>query len=182
MLYVMIYTDPSTGFYTADAPVTTDEMFAFICRVGRAEGPAVLSDLDAAGLLDEDTLAAVLPVIWSWADDPAQQIDHWVWESWFERVGYRDAGGDVLPRPEQLRLYRGCSPDEQADGWGMSWTDDVDTARRFARRNQGQVFTAEVPGYLLLADLTGDPRSEREYIVSGVELEDVEPLVEEVAA
>ncbi|MGO1685436.1 MAG: hypothetical protein ACTHYR_10695 [Brachybacterium sp.] len=178
----MIYTDPDTGFYTADAPVTAAEMFDFICRVGRAEGPAALSDLDAAGLLDEDTLAAVLPMIWSWAESPAQAVDQDTWAAWFEQVGYRDAAGDVLPRPERLRLYRGCSPDEADDGWGMSWTDDVDTARRFARRNRGQVFTAVVPGWLLLADLTNDPRSEREFIVSGMELEAVELLDMEVAA
>lgn len=182
MLYVMIYTAPTTGYYAADAPVTADELFDFVCRVGRAEGPAVLSDLDAAGHLDEDTLAAVLPMIWSWAAFPAQAVDQDTWEAWFEQVGYRDAAGDVLPRPEQLRLYRGCAPDEQIEGWGMSWTSDLDTARRFARRNRGRVFTAEVPGYLLLADLTSDPRGEREFIVSGMELEAVELLVEELAA
>ena len=178
----MIFTDPDTGSYTADAPATADEMFDFISRAGRVHGPAVLFDLDAAGLLDEDTLAAVLPMIWSWAEFPAQSVDQDVWAAWFERVGYRDAHGDVLPRPERLRLYRGCSLDEQNDGWGMSWTSDLDTARRFARRNQGAVFTAEVPGWLLLADLTNDPRSEGEYIVSGVELEAVEPLDMELAA
>lgn len=182
MLYVMIYTDPDTGFYTADAPVTPAEMFSFICRFGRAEGPAVLSDLDAAGLLDESTLAAVLPVVWSWADDPAQQLDHWVWESWFEQVGYRDAHGDVLPRPESIRLYRGCSTDEVDDGWGMSWTDSLAVAQKFARRNRGSVFTAAVPGYMLLADLTADARNEREYIVSGMGLDGVELLDEELAA
>ena len=124
----------------------------------------------------------MLPVVWSWAEFPAQAVDQDTWAAWFEQAGYRDATGDVLPRPEQLRLYRGCSPDEQADGWGMSWTSDLDTARRFARRNRGQVFTAEVPGYMLLADLTSDPRSEGEYIVSGVELDGVELLDEELAA
>lgn len=182
MLYVMIFTDPDTGLYTADVPVTSGEMFAFISRAGRVHGPAVLFDLDAAGLLDEDTLAVVLPTIWSWAEFPAQSVDQDVWAAWFELVGYRDAHGDVLPRPEQLRLYRGCSPDEADDGWGMSWTDDLDTAQKFARRNRGTVFTAEVPSYLLLADLTGDPRGEGEYIVSGVELEAVELLDMEVAA
>lgn len=178
----MIFTDPTTGHYTADTPVTSGEMFDFICRVGRAEGPAVLSDLDAAGLLDEGTLAVVLPMIWSWAEFPAQAVDQGTWAAWFEQVGYRDATGDVRPRPEQLRLYRGCSPDEVDEGWGMSWTDDVDMARMFARRNRGAVFTAEVPGWLLLADLTSDPRGEGEFIVSGVELEAVEPLDVGVAA
>lgn len=182
MLYVMIFTDPDTGSYTADAPVTSAELFAFICRAGRVEGPVVLFDLDAAGHLDESTLAVVLPMIWSWAEFPAQAVDQDAWAAWFERVGYRDARGDMLPRPEQLRLYRGCSPDEQTEGWGMSWTDDLDTARQFARRNRGAVFTAEVPGYLLLSDLTGDPRGEHEFIVSGMELEAVEPLDEELAA
>lgn len=182
MVYVMIFTDPTTGHYTADAHVTADELFDFVCRVGRAEGPAVLSDLDASGLLDENTLAAVLPMIWSWAEFPAQAVDQDTWAAWFAQVGYRDANGDVIPRPEQLRLYRGCAPDEQIEGWGMSWTSDLDTARMFARRNQGRVFTAEVPGYMLLADLTGDPRSEGEYIVSGMELEAVELLDEELAA
>lgn len=182
MLYVMIYTAPTTGYYAADAPVTADELFDFVCRVGRAEGPAALSDLDAAGHLDEDTLAAVLPMIWSWSEFPAQAVDQDTWAAWFAQVGYRDANGDVLPRPEQLRLYRGCAPDEADDGWGMSWTDDLEVAQRFARRNRGQVFTVEVPGYMLLADLTNDPRSEGEYIVSGVELEGVELLDKELVA
>lgn len=182
MVYGMIFTDPSTGYYAADAPVTSAEMFGFICRVGRAEGPAVLSDLDGAGLLDGEVLAAVLPVVWTWAEFPAQAVDQDVWAAWFEQAGYRGATGDVLPRPERLRLYRGCSPDEADDGWGMSWTSDLEVAQRFARRNQGQVFTAEVPGYMLLADLTGDPRSEGEFIVSGMELDGVELLDEELAA
>lgn len=178
----MIRTDPATGEFTADSRPTAEDIFHFVGRIGRAHGPAVLHDLDGAGLLDAGTLAAVLPVIWAWADNPTRQLDCWVWESWFEQVGYRDAHGDVLPRPEQLRLYRGCSPEEQNDGWGMSWTTDIDVAQRFARRNRGSVFTAEVPGWLLLADLTGDPRGEREYIVSGVGLDGVELLDEELAA
>lgn len=178
----MIYSDPTTGEFTADSPVSAEDLFQFVGRIGRAHGPAVLYDLDGAGLLDGEVLAAVLPVIWAWADDPAQQIDAWAWENWFEQVGYRDAHGGELPRPDSVRLYRGCSPDEADDGWGMSWTDDLEVAQRFARRNRGAVFTAEVPGYLLLADLTGDPRAEREYIVSGAELESVEPLDVELAA
>lgn len=182
MVYVMIHTDPTTGEFTADAPVAAEELLYHVGRIGRAHGPAVLHDLDGAGLLDAGTLAVVLPVIWAWADDPAQQIDAWVWESWFEQVGYRDAQGDKLPRPESIRLYRGCSPEEQDDGWGMSWTDSLAVAQKFARRNRGQVFTASVPSYMLLADLTDDPRAEREFIVSGSELEGVEPLDMELAA
>lgn len=182
MIYVMIYSDPTTGEFTADSCPTAEDIFQFIGRIGRAHGPAVLYELDGAGLLNGEVLAAVLPVIWAWADDPAQQIDHWVWESWFEQVGYRDAHGDVLPRPSSIRLYRGCSPDEADDGWGMSWADDLGVAQRFARRNRGQVFTAEVPGFMLLADLTSDPRAEREYIVSGTELDGVELLDAELAA
>lgn len=182
MVYVMIYCDPTTGEFTADEFPTAEDLFQFVGRIGRAHGPAVLYDLDGAGLLDGEEPAAVLPVIWAWADDPAQQIDAWVWESWFEPVGYRDAHGDVLPQPESIRLYRGCSADEVDDGWGMSWTDDLEVAQKFACRNRGQVFTAEVPDYLLLADLTGDPRAEREYIVSGTGLDGVELLDEELAA
>lgn len=182
MLYVMIYCDPATGEFTADEFPTAEDIFQFVGRIGRAHGPAVLYDLDGAGLLDAGTLAAVLPVIWAWADDPAQQIDAWAWENWFEQVGYRDAHGGELPRPDSVRLYRGCSPDEADDGWGMSWTDDLGVAQRFARRNRGQVFTAEVPGFMLLADLTADARNEREHIVSGSELESVELLDAELAA
>lgn len=80
-------------------------------------------------------------------------------------------------------LFRGCDP---AARFGMSWTSDVEMARRFAvgdmrGRAAGQVYTATVePQYLLayLGEVNG--RSESEWVVDpdGLSDENVHPLAD----
>jgi hypothetical protein len=79
-------------------------------------------------------------------------------------------------------LYRGAPPAVRA---GLSWTDKLDQARWFARRNglfgfESDVWTMLAPSSVLLAQANG--RGEGEYVVSALDAEDVIEHVEVVEA
>lgn len=155
--------------WTATRPVTTGEVSRAVARAGRNNGPGMLRDLDAAGMVEPETVARLAPGAWSAAEWPERVIPRAVWSRWFRAAGLRDGDGQPVERPASLRLFRGASVGE-GDGrpFGMSWTVDAERARWFAGRLSGRpgvVYTVTVPGAVLLADLRHGGRGEGEAVL-----------------
>lgn len=168
--------------WTADRPVTVGETAGAMARAGRNNGPVLLRDLDAAGLVEPETVARLAPGAWSAAEWPERVIPRAVWSRWFRAAGLRDGDGQPVERPASLRLFRGASVGE-GDGrpFGMAWTVDAERARWFAGRLSGRpgvVWSVTVPGAVLLADLRGGGRGEGEAVVDTLDALFPAPVVE----
>jgi hypothetical protein len=139
------------------------------------------------GEQDFPELAEALDHAWSAAEFPGRAFGDFhrtsaVWVKMFRSVGYLVDGAVHAPPTEAVRLYRGAPPAVRA---GLSWTDKLDQARWFARRNglfgfESDVWTMLAPSSVLLAQANG--RGEGEYVVSALDAEDVIEHVEVVEA
>ncbi len=145
--------------------LSADEVDTALLQLPRADGPLLLAAAHVHHLITETDLARTIGETWAMAEYPDRQLGHDVWRILFAVAGYTHDGLPV-PRPEkQLRLFRGEAAERRGD-W--SWTDDQDTARRYAAgglrgRPAGRVWTALVePGRLLARNTV---REESEYVV-----------------
>lgn len=139
-------------------------------RIGRNDGPALLFDLYLSRTLDlsRPDMAGVVADIWSSAEYPLRALSAADWVYFFQRNGYSHDGHAADRPAKPVVLYRGCA---RAARFGMSWTSDVEMARRFAYgglrgREPGQVYTATVAPEHLLAYIGDRSRGESEYVVA----------------
>lgn len=146
--------------------VLTEDVWSTVSgRLRGVDRPALLYDLvyDTDVEVPNTVLGFAAADAWSGAEYPAQCVDPWHWEEWFEQAGYT-VDGRSAPQPDRpVTLYRGST-----DPGGMSWTSDRSVAERFATgrlrgRAAGQVFEKVFDPRELLAHLT--EREESEYIV-----------------
>ncbi|GAS90489.1 hypothetical protein [Mycolicibacterium brisbanense] len=149
-----------------------------VSRAGRNDGPALLFDLYFGRTLDlsRSDMAGVVADVWSDAEYPARAFDDpQIWTHLFVANGYSHDGEKADRPTESVVLYRGCTHEGR---FGMSWTSDVEMARRFAYgglrgRAQGQVYTAVVaPEHLLAYIGERSGRGESEYVVDPSGLSD----------
>jgi hypothetical protein len=160
-----------------------DQFFGELVRAGRNRAPGLLFDAWIMRRISRDTLAAMLPEVWSVAEYPERALaPRWAWLSLFKAANYTE-GGQPAPRPTApCRLYRGCPP-----AWvrHMSWTDDLAVARRFAYmrslgwpddlKRQCNVYATDAPADALLCKIGGrgaelGGRSESDYVVDPAKL------------
>lgn len=132
---------------------------------GRNDGPWLLDLWQEAGVLDRETLAAVLAGVWCLAEYPERVLSRRLWVAMFRSAAY--------PPPSQpMRLYRGASSRNRK---GMAWTTDRHQAQWFAERfvilKEAKTFVYETvvdPGAVLcLVDETCEDggRKENEVVV-----------------
>lgn len=143
-------------------------------RLPSESGPEFLWVVQDA--ITRDALAGVLGSAWSMAEQPTECLPSALWAELFEDAGYtvtpaERLGGRASRPKTPMTLYRGAT-DEARAGW--SWTDDVETARRFAHgelagRSPGRVWQATVPPDRLLAEIHA--RGEREFVIDPRDLE-----------
>lgn len=125
-------------------------------RSDRVEGPAILWDWHAAGLVGREHVAALIASVWSSAEYPESALGRDTWVRLFRYAGYvSDPPG--LPAPvEPVTVYRGAPPRYAR---GMAWARDRDTAGRFAdglrSRHPGVVYAAVVEPAAVLARCEG---------------------------
>lgn len=145
---------------------------------GRNHGPRILVDALLDQRAPEDDLPVLVADAWTMAEYPTRCEEPHVWESLFRRIGYRNATGDQIERPDKIVLYRGAPALElEEDSFGMSWTTSREQAQWFAERH-GQdgmtVYRAEVAGDALLADYRDADRNESEIVINPALLTHVE--------
>lgn len=150
-------------YFTPGGGTTAAAVLDLMARAGRNEGPAIVFDAHFSRSLPKADLPQVLAHAWSSAEYPEQALDG-AWVAMFHAAGFTADGVPATP-PDSITLYRGAT---EAGRHGMSWTSDLDAARKFARgelrgRPAGSVWTATVPAVGLLAHITS--REESEWVV-----------------
>lgn len=154
--------------------------------VGRNRAPSILFDALLAGELPEGDMPWLTADAWTMCEYPTRVEESLMWLALFDRIGYRNAAGDRLDRPEQIILYRGASVREREIGeYGMSWTTDRERARwfateYFARAGDNQVYKCVMPGDALVADYQDDDRNESEIVVNPSKINPEHVTVEEI--
>lgn len=161
----------------ADSPelVTVSNVRATFRDLGRENVPTFLSELDTSAGLAPDVLRPLVGAAWKLATVPELLLESARWVMLFLKAGYSVDGVSAPVPAGPLRLWRGALPDYR---WGMSWSDDLSVAERFATRvapmyspgELGRVWTAVArPSQLLAFTSTFDPfgaqQLEREYVV-----------------
>ena len=142
-----------------------------VLRLGRVWGPYVLEMLHAAGALTTDTATLAGP-IWGIAEYPQDGMRRASWLGVFALAGYTVDGVRAERPNSPVRLYRGAPFSRRRR---MAWTDDLATAKRFARggllgHEAGQVWTADVAPERLLARIHEGGRGESEYVINTLQL------------
>ena len=168
----------------------------YSAAVGRNSAPALLFDLV---YIDESLDVARVPGAvadaWSSAESPERALESDTWTELFMRAGYTVDDRPAERPSEPVRVFRGCTADLIYDEvhdcdvdprFGMSWTTDVEMARRFASgirgRRPGNVYAAVVQPEHLLAYLGPEHRDESEFVVHPAGLSDENVvLLEELA-
>lgn len=74
-------------------------------------------------------LRACIEAAWTSADSPAARVDPYDWYEMFTIAGFVTDCRRIRRPRRSHRLYRGCKIGGEM---GMSWTDDLTVARRFA--------------------------------------------------
>jgi hypothetical protein len=132
--------------------------------LGRNDFPAILSYV--FDYLDQTSRGEALEAAWVGSEYPTFQLSKEEWVTMFHAFGYTVDGTSRERPTESVTLYRGATPECKH---GMSWTDNLDIAARFASgdllgRDPGFVFTAEVePGRLYAHFHEG--RGESEFVI-----------------
>lgn len=138
--------------------------------IGRNDVPALVFDMyvvDRTLKLSRRDMAGVVADAWSAAEYPQRGWDVECWLLLFRANGYSHDGQAARQPAEPVTLYRGC---DAAARFGMSWTTDLEMARKFAYgglrgRAVGQVYTAVVEPEHLLAYIGKSGRDESEFVV-----------------
>ena len=150
---------------------------------GRNETPPILWDCHSRGIFDDspDVFAAALNCSWTDAEFPAQLLDEYDWVEMFRRAGYIENGVPTRRSRRKIpMLYRAATL-----GWerGMSWTDNLATARRFLRIRPGSSLWATTPDRrAVLARIHGDEgRDEDEWVLDPECLGEVVEVVDDAA-
>jgi hypothetical protein len=164
---------------------TFDECAA---SVGRNAEPKLLFDFVRGQVLKlSPATARAVVSAWSGAEYPERALWPAEWIRYFTRIGYTHDGQPAERPTEPVTLFRGCVPDPVVDQetgqrraggrFGMSWTTDLELARRFAYdglrgRPEGNVYTTRLEPQHLLAYLGPSERDESEFVVNPVGLRD----------
>lgn len=134
---------------------------------GRNDMPGLVWDHFCEGGFAErpDFLAVALECAWTGCEFPMLMLGSYEWTEMFFEVGFIRNGAKARRPRKYPRLYRAA-----IEGWqeGMSWTDDLDTARQFlARRPGSTLWTIAAPvNYMLIAQFHGENnRGEHEWVL-----------------
>lgn len=143
-------------------------------RVGRNSGPALLFDLHARGAIDISANPSVVALVWSGPEYPERCLEPAIWIRFFKLAGYTYNGQPAEPPTEPVGIYRGATYEGR---FGMSWTTDIETARKFAfegmrGRPRGAVCAATVEPAGLLAYIDEKRPGEAEFVVNPAYLSD----------
>lgn len=135
-----------------------------IDRAGRNYGPDLIHTAYAEGIIDADTVTALIGPAWSSCEFPDRLLDHDTWRWLFDVAGFT-VDGVRAPRPlVPVELWRGSVPERSTD-W--SWTTDRAVAAKFAAglrgRLPGMVYRLLAPPLALLC--ANIQRGEAEYVV-----------------
>lgn len=153
---------------------------------GRNDAPSILFDALFDGELPEGDIPQLTAYAWTMCEYPTQVEEPHMWLSLFQRIGYRNAAGDRLDRPDQIILYRGASiRDCEIGEYGMSWTTDKERAvwfasEYFARAGDNQVYKCVMSGDALVADYRDSERQESEIVVNPSRIKPECVTVEEI--
>jgi hypothetical protein len=124
-----------------------------------------------AGRLDRRMLAVLLPQAWQGPRWPLQVLDARTWLDLFKAAGFVSwdslVGTEIAAPSVPLTVYRGATDGVGAQG--MAWTEDLETARRFAQaaesgEERGVIYRAVVPPEAVLAIFRD--RAEHEVLVN----------------
>lgn len=117
--------------------------------------PKLLRDLHDNGLIDlsHPSMRGVVAVAWTFSEPGSSSgLGNGFWVPMFRRNGFTYLGQPASPPDNAVDVFRGA-PEEHR--FGMSWTTEVEVARRFATagmssRPHGDIYIARVaPEYLL---------------------------------
>ncbi|SKR40482.1 Uncharacterised protein [Mycobacteroides abscessus subsp. abscessus] len=157
------------------------ELRSVFVRVGRNAGPSLLSELVDVDALDDATIAALVGGVWTAAEYPENGATADEWVGWFRAAGegqiIHDERGPIPAPTEVPVLYRGGKLRDR-----MSWTSDIEVARKFARGiafrpTDGTVWRiADLPPELVLARVDG--RRESEWVIDIASYTGVPEVVE----
>lgn len=156
-------------FATEPALWTSEHLTAAVEWMGRFEGPAFISELDAlVGGLPDDALRPIMGWLYNRSGFPLLCLPEARWFDLFMRVGYTVDGEPASHPSWPMQLWRGALPEYRAN-W--SWTSTRDLAWWFATDSsslysqgtrQGKVWTAYVPPWRLLATVTAGYRNDND--------------------
>lgn len=126
--------------------------------------PVVLADC-----CTEECSKEMLAYAWKVPEWPQRGLEA-VWVLAFRSAGFVTDTEDITPPSEAHTLYRGAWEDHRS---GMAWTDNLDTARWFARRfdGPGKVWITHVEPDAVMARFTG--RNENEWVLDPEHLSEV---------
>lgn len=131
---------------------------------GRHEMPDLL--LELWDNLDPDIRPVALADTWTGVEMPLRVLDHWTWAEMFRDVGFVVDGRSARRPRRTPDLFRAAHHGSAA---GMSWTDDIDLAKRFTELRPGAVIYRVDGGTAhraLLARFTENyGRGEREFVL-----------------
>lgn len=117
--------------------------------------PKLLRDLHGHGLIDlsHPSMRGAVAQAWAFSEPGSSSgLGTGFWVPMFRRNGFTHLGQPASPPDDAVDVFRGAVEEHR---FGMSWTTDVEVARRFATagmssRPQGDIYVARVePEYLL---------------------------------
>jgi hypothetical protein len=165
------------AYFEEHGKPTTDALSTALVNVGRNNMPDLLYTLNERRLLTKPAARRCATLAWSSCEHPDAacmgdiewpETVEW-WEQLFWWVGYTIDGYKSDPPSQPLKLFRGACRQFRD---GMSWTDQIETARWFADRttrlhpgSPGAVWTSTFRPDQLLAYVNESSRGESEYVV-----------------
>lgn len=142
-------------------------------NVGCDQVPRLLRDLAQEQIIDltDESFQGVVAEAWALGEPWLSGVDRATWLSLFQLNGFTDKGSRTDPPTETVAVFRGTTEEYKQ---GMSWTTDIDVARRFAYdrisgRPVGNVYSARIEARWLLAYIN-EGHSEKEWVVNPTHL------------
>lgn len=148
-------------------PLSVNDLSAVCGTAGRVYAPRLTCELWDHGLLEPQAVTAGVPLAWCDCELPemGSSVGRRRWLEMFAAAGFT-VDGEPADRPHgTVALYRGAT---HARRRGMSWSSDLEVARRFAGgalrgRMPGQVYRLEAPWSAALAVI--NDRTEGEHVI-----------------
>jgi len=127
--------EPLVDHFRQRGKPTVDAVHTAMCHLDRNLSPVLLQRLYEERLLTRRAATRWVGQAWSGCEFPETALDAEEWQYLFWRAGFTVDGRRADLPDAPLVLYRGATY-ERRDGW--SWTDDIEVARWFARRINGE--------------------------------------------
>jgi hypothetical protein len=137
--------------------------------VGEVHIPKLLRDLHDDGLIDlsHPSMRGVVADAWAFGEPGSSSgLGSGFWVPMFCRNGFTYERRPAIPPDDEVDVFRGAIEEHR---FGMSWTTELEVARRFARdgmssRPDGDIYVARVEPEYLLA-YTNEGHDEHEWVV-----------------